>query len=235
MQGSAGYFQCLRAFSHALLERVIQFAQLFLDPAALGYFGNQSTALPVQFDKDGNLRAEDSRVYRLDEIVHRAGPVAFEHMLVFVVVGGQEDDRHPGGLLPLLDHLGQFEPIHAGQPDIQDEESEFFHDERVQRLIGGSGPDQPVVWVVEDGFEHGEIFRFIVDDQDVDGTRVKGGRWSRGSGATLGLQVLHLGVGRRRVGVNVHGVTSLSLDLVHLNSHTRISDKSWSVLTGLAM
>ena len=41
VQGGAGYLQCLRAFNHTLLERVIQLAQLLFDPAALDYFGKQ--------------------------------------------------------------------------------------------------------------------------------------------------------------------------------------------------
>ena len=67
------------------------------------------------------------------------------------------------------------------------------------------------------------------------GPAVNSGRWSHGSGPMLGVRILHLGVGRRWIGVNVHGVTSSCSDLVHRKSHTRISDSSWSVFTGLAM
>src|ERR1700674_4295409 len=35
--------------------------------------------------------------------------------------------------------------------------------------MGGFGPDQPVARVIQDGFEHGEVFRLIVHDQNVDG------------------------------------------------------------------
>ena len=97
-------------------------------------------------------------------------------MLVFIVVGGEEDDRNPGGFLPLLDRLGQLEAGHAGHPDVQDEEGKFVIDEREQGLVGGFGPDQPVGWVVQDSFEHEKVSRFIVHDQNVDGFAVKVGR-----------------------------------------------------------
>ena len=113
---------------------------------------------------------------RLVQVIHRAGAVAFEHVLVFAVVGGQEDDRDAGGLLALLDHLGQFEAAHAGHVDIEHEQGEFLGDQRKQRLVGGFGADQAVAGIVQDGFEDGQVLRLVVHEQDVDGLVVRGHR-----------------------------------------------------------
>ena len=173
-------------------------------------------------------------VDRLVQVIDRAGVVAFEHVLVFVVVGGEEDDRHAGGLLALLDHLGQLEAGHAGHADVQDEQGEFLGDEREQRLVGGFGPDQPVAGVVQDGFEHGEVLRLIVHDQDVDRARhANGGRWI--AARRLRCELVRSSARCWRCVSMFMAVTPSCLDLVQRNSHTRISDSSWSVLTGLAM
>ena len=163
------------ALAHATLERLVQLAQLLLGAAALGHFGEQRAVgqrdlavLAMQLGEHGDLRAEDRRVHRLVQVVDRAAAVAFEHVLVLVVVGGEEDDRHAGGLLALLDHLRQLEAGHAGHADVQDEQGEFLADEREQRLVGGLRAHQPVARVVEDGLEHGQVLRLVVDDQDVD-------------------------------------------------------------------
>ncbi len=42
-------------------------------------------------------------------------------------------------------------------------------EQRKQRLFGGLGPNQAVTGVVQDRLEDGQIFRLIVNDQDVDG------------------------------------------------------------------
>ncbi len=36
-------------------------------------------------------------------------------------------------------------------------------------MFGGLGPNQPVTRVVQDRLEDGQIFRLVVNDQDVDG------------------------------------------------------------------
>ena len=56
-------------------------------------------------------------------------------MLVFVVVGGQEDDRNLGGLLALLDHVRKLDAGDAGHPDVQNEQCELICEQRQQRLV----------------------------------------------------------------------------------------------------
>ena len=170
------FAQRLRALGHALFERFIQHAQLLLCPAAFSHFGQQGAvgqpALAlgaVQLGKDGDLRAENGRVHRLVQVIHSAAVVACEDVLVFVVVGREEDDRHARGFPPLFDDLRQLEAGHAGHADVEDEQREFLGDQREQRLVGGFRADEPITRVGQHGFEHGEVFRLIVHDQDVDG------------------------------------------------------------------
>ena len=134
-------------------------------------------------------------------------------------------------LLALLDHLRQLEAGHAGHADVEDEQGELLGDEREQRLVGGLGADQPVAGVVEDGLEHRQVLRLVVDDQDVD-RRVGDGR-QHGPGPA---SVRSPGAGHAASTVSGVGIISpVPSSRRHRNSQTRISDSSWSVFTGLAM
>ena len=90
----------------------------------------------MQLGEHGHLGPEDDRVDRLVQVVDRPGAVTFENVLVFAVVGRQKDDRHPGGLLSLLDQLGKLEAAHVGHLDVQHQRREFLGDQRQQGLLG---------------------------------------------------------------------------------------------------
>ena len=128
IQRGAGSQQCFGAFSHALFERFIQLAQLFLRTTALSHFFEQRAVghlifagLAVQLGEDRDFRAQHRRVHRLVQIIHCAGAVALEHILILIVKSSEEDDRHLSSFLAILDHLGQFKAVHAGHLDVQDE------------------------------------------------------------------------------------------------------------------
>ncbi len=139
----------------------------------------------MKLRKNRNFRAENGRIYGFVKIIHRSGVVALDNVLILIVVGGQKDDRHVRVLLACLDHLGQLESCDVRHADVENEETKFVSEQRKQRLFSRRGPDQPVTWVVQNSFEHGQIFRLIVNDQDVDG-RLAGQHRSCGS-SSFGL------------------------------------------------
>src|SRR6478609_11996625 len=51
------------------------------------------TVLLPQLDEDGDLRAQDLGVERLEDVVDRSDLVSAEDVLVILRQGGQEDDR----------------------------------------------------------------------------------------------------------------------------------------------
>jgi hypothetical protein len=155
-------------------------------------------------------------------LIDGAGAVAFHHVLVFAEVGGQEDDRDRGGLLPLLDHLGQLEAVHIRHLDVEHQQREFLGDEREQRLVRGAGAHQAVGRVFQHGLERDEIFRLVIDQQDVDPLVLDGAQGlhgARGFGphAVDFPFVDWIGVHGNWIGVN-RGY--------HRNSQTRMRERS---------
>lgn len=83
-------------------------------------------------------------------------------------------------LLSRLDHPGQFKARHSRHADIKNDESELVSEQRKHHLFSGLGPNQPVTRIVQARLENGQIFWFIVNDQDVDGRlSMQDGRRSR--------------------------------------------------------
>ena len=124
------------SLGYAPLKRVVEFAQSVFCATPGSHFRLQNAVglldvapLPVQFSKDRNLRAGNGRIYGFEQIVHRA-TIAPEDLLILIVIGGQKDDRHSGGVLALLDQESQLEPCHAWHADIENEDSKFILKER---------------------------------------------------------------------------------------------------------
>ena len=118
---------------------------------------------------------------------------------------------------------------------------ELIDEQRKQRLVGRFGFDQPVGGVVQDGFENGEVLGLIVHDQNVD--RAVARRSGRADMLRLDVACLRLSAVRCREVDNglvcrsrsSHRFAFCATGGFQRNSHTRIRDRSWSVLTGLAM
>src|ERR1700677_833625 len=100
--------------TYTLLERFVQFAHRLLHHAALGYLRRQSVVgilqLPLleeQFHQNSYLGTQNGWIYRLQQVVHRSAVVTFDYVLILVVIGSKEYDRHPRRFLPLLDQIGR--------------------------------------------------------------------------------------------------------------------------------
>ena len=77
-----------------MVQRFVEFAQTRLGQAPVGHLRQQGAVrdfqrapFAVQLDKDGDLGTQHRGVHRLVQVVHRAATVAFQDVLVFVVVG----------------------------------------------------------------------------------------------------------------------------------------------------
>ena len=147
--------QSARSLHHAQLQRVVEFSQLLLGLSSFGHFREQCvigrfdfTLHTIELSEDGDFRTEDVRVDWLVQVIDRSRAIAVEHVLVFVVVGGQEDNRNQCGLLALLDHASEFDAGHARHTDVQDEKCELIHEQGKKSLVGRLGFNQPVLGVV---------------------------------------------------------------------------------------
>ena len=111
------------------------------------------------------------------QIVDRPRPVPFQDMFGLAVVGRQEDDRHPRRLFALLDHLSQFKTGHPRHLNVQHDQGKLFPDQCQQRVVGRMRAYQPITGITQHGFQHRQVFRFIIHQQDVDGVAISFGRW----------------------------------------------------------
>ena len=103
----------------------------------LGLLADLPVLLP-QLDEDRDLRAQDLRVERLEDVVDRADLVAAEDVLLLLRERRQEDDRDRARPLALLDHLGRLEPVHARHLDVEQDDREV-----VARAAGCAAPPPP--------------------------------------------------------------------------------------------
>src|SRR5262249_47030262 len=96
----------------------------------------------IEFSKNSDLRAENVSVYRFPNIIHSALLLSLDNLLIVIVIGGQKDDRHVGGLLARFDHLGEFKSCDSRHADVENEESKFVGEQRKQRLFSGLSPNE---------------------------------------------------------------------------------------------
>ena len=119
-------------------------------------------------------------------------------------------------------------PVMPGHADVENQQCELVGDQREQRLIGRFGADQPVVGIVEYRLEDSEIFRLVVDDQNVDWVRAG----TRARGEAVGVRErdprsVEAAAARRGVRSAVGRIIG--------KATPASATSSWSVFTGLAM
>ena len=73
-------------------------------PALLGALAADLLGLAIEVDEDVDLRLQDQRLDRLEDVVDGAGRVAAKDVQVVLVVGGQEQDRDARRARPRPDH-----------------------------------------------------------------------------------------------------------------------------------
>lgn len=97
------------------------------------------------------------------------------------VVGGEEDDRDLRRPLPLLDAGRRLEPVHAGHLHVEEDEGHLLHEEVLERLLPGAGPQDGVAERLEHRLQGDQVLGPVVHDEDHDG-RVLGGEVGHGGG-----------------------------------------------------
>ncbi len=74
--------------------------------------------LAVQLGEDADLGAQQFRHHRHGQIIHRAGLIAAQIIVLRHMDGRDEDDRRLLEARMLADHLGQLEAVQFGHADI---------------------------------------------------------------------------------------------------------------------
>jgi hypothetical protein len=124
--------------------------------------------LAEQLDEDGDLRAQDVGLDRLEDVIDRAERVAARDVALAGRVGGEEDDRDVARLLAPADEGGRLEAVDAGHVHVQEDDGHVAFEQVAQRLVAGGGLDEVPVRRLEDGVERDQVRRVVIDDQDVD-------------------------------------------------------------------
>ena len=81
---------------------------------------HQQLFLPIELQEYVHLAGQDTGVERLDQEVHRARLVAFEHTISIVESGGHENDGDLAGALHVAHQLGQRKAIQLGHLDVDE-------------------------------------------------------------------------------------------------------------------
>ena len=87
-------------------------------------------------------------------------------MLLVVVVGGDEDDRHVRGPAPVADQGRGFEPVHARHVDVEQNDGEIALEHLFQCLLAGFGGEKPPE-ILQDGLVDQKLVRAVIDDENV--------------------------------------------------------------------
>ncbi len=189
--------------------------------------GQQAAICAVQFHKHADLGAQDFGHKRLGEIVHRSQRVTAPDVIFAASQRGEKDDRRVARALAFADQSGGFEAVHLRHHHIQHDHGEILIEQVAQGFAARFGRDH----FLTERFQHGpggeKIISLIVHQQNLHGTRRLGARScpeislarSCGEPASYG-----------------HARSNWPLFVDRRSCvQTRISEKSWSRSTGLAM
>jgi hypothetical protein len=121
----------------------------------------------VEVEEDLDLRPQQVRVVRLEDVVDRAGLVAAVDVVALLGDRRDEDDRDVARLLAALDVLGGLEAVELGHLDVEQDERELVVQQPAQRLLARRDADQAARQRLEHGLERQQVLRPVVDEQDV--------------------------------------------------------------------
>ncbi len=145
--------------------RALELAQLLL--VQLLRLRAQPAVLLPQLDEDGDLRPEDVRVDRLEDVVDGSDRVAPEDALVVLRERGHEDDRHMLRARALLDQPRRLVAVQLRHVDVEENAREVVAEELAQGGDAGGSAHEPVAERREDGLEGEEVVLPVVDEEDV--------------------------------------------------------------------
>src|SRR5262249_9480162 len=131
------------------LRELLLFELLGLPPQLL--------VLLVQLDEDGDLRAEDVGVERLEDVVDRAGGGAAEDLLLVLRDRGEEDDGNVPRALALLDEPRGLEAVELRHLDVEQDHRHVVAEELPQRVLAGARIQKRLAERLENSLEREEI------------------------------------------------------------------------------
>ena len=85
----------------------------------------EATPLEIQLDEHVDLRPQDLRLERFEDVVDRADGVSLEDVLLVLADRREEDDRDELRSLARLDHLRCLEPVHARHLHVEQNDGEL--------------------------------------------------------------------------------------------------------------
>ena len=125
----------------------------------------------VQLDEHRDLAAQELRVERLYDIVHRPGRVRADSLLDVFPVGSQEDDRRVARARTRADvarGLHAVEPRHA---HIEQDDREFLLQQATQSLLARAHAHDALPERLENGAQRVQRVLVVVDEQHARGVR----------------------------------------------------------------
>src|SRR5439155_5566017 len=132
----------------SLLARLLEGGQLLL-AQQVALLLELPVLLP-QLDEDGDLRAQNGRVDRLEDVVDRTRGVTAVDLPGLHREGGHEDDRDVLRALAPLDQLRELEPVELRHLDVEQDAREVVEQELLQRGGPGGYGYEPVPERLED-------------------------------------------------------------------------------------
>ena len=127
----------------------------------------QLHVLAVEIDEHRDLRTQDLRVERLEEIVDCAGRIAAKNVMLLLRDRGEEDDRDRTRLLPLSDQPGSLEAVELGHLDVEQDHGDVVQEQPAERLLAGPREDEILAERLEDRLQRDEVLMLVVDKEDV--------------------------------------------------------------------
>ena len=124
--------------------------------------------LARQVDEGPHLRPQDRRDDGLEQEVDRAELITLGYLVVALVVRGEEDDRHVPRPLARPDERRGLEPVHPGHLDVEEREGEVLLQQSPEGFDPGGGAHEVLPEVGQHGLEGEQIFRIVVDEENVD-------------------------------------------------------------------
>ena len=121
--------------------------------------------LAEEVHEDLDLRLEDLRDDRLEEVVDRADGVSLEDVRFVPRERRDEDDRRVAGLLALANQVRGLEAVHFGHLHVEEDDGEIVVEQPLQGLHPRLGADALDVSVGEHRLERDQVVRLIVDEE----------------------------------------------------------------------
>ena len=150
----------------AVAQLVLALQRLALPLAQQRRLALELLLLEEQVHEDADLGAEDLRIERLEQVVHRAVRVALEDVGRVPAERGEEDDGDGAGALALLDERRRLEAIQPRHLHVHEDDGEVTLEEELQGLLAAGGAHQLLPERLEDGLERQEVRRVVIHHED---------------------------------------------------------------------